>query len=91
MWMEGLGKEGQEGLTRKVSPTIQLGAELELENSKKAPMHCDSLTCASKKSAGEIVHDDPPNVTDTVTSVSQAAYTNEQIKSTNHIQPRLTG
>lgn len=59
-------------LTRKVSPTIQLGAELELENSKKAPIHCDSLTCASKKSAGEMLHDDPPNVSDTDTSVSQA-------------------
>lgn len=66
---------GKERLTRNVSPTIQDGAELELEKSKKAPTHCDELACASKKSAGEIFHDELPNVSETVTSVLQAIHT----------------
>jgi len=63
---------GKSRHTRKVSPTIQEGAELPVLSSKKAPRHCVLVNRESWKSAGLMVQFLPPKDIWTLTVVLQA-------------------
>jgi hypothetical protein len=70
--------------TKKVSPTIQLGAEPLVVISKKAPRQVSLVNLVSSKSEGIMLQLLlPPKLREMVTSVSQAVKSHEQASKGN--------
>lgn len=69
-----------DGLTRNVSPTIQAGAELPPDSTKKAPRQVFGDNWVSRKSAGLMGQSLPPNASVTLTEVEHATKSVQSVK-----------